>query len=81
MTKPDPTPEISYVSFSYVVVFFLISNIYFQVKVEEYTMEFIEENRRSITSVTILHRSNDDCYFGQLYVNKHGQNIKGSTCM
>jgi hypothetical protein len=42
-------------------------------------MDFMDDNRRSLTHVTILHRPNDDTYFGQLYIDKQGQ-IRGSTC-
>lgn len=49
-----------------------------KVRVEEYTMDFMDDNKRSLTNVKILHRPIDDTYFGQLYIDKQGQ-IKGST--
>jgi len=53
--------------------------LFSKIKVEEYKMDFMDDNRRSLTHVTILHRPNDDTYFGQLYIDKQGQ-IRGSTC-
>ncbi|XP_054161607.1 transcription factor SPT20 homolog isoform X3 [Oppia nitens] len=48
------------------------------IKVEEYSMDFIDDNRRSLTNVTILHRPIDDTYFGQLFIDRQGH-IRGST--
>ena len=41
-------------------------------------MDFMDDNKRSLTNVKILHRPIDDTYFGQLFIDKQGQ-IKGST--
>ncbi|CAG2180645.1 unnamed protein product, partial [Oppiella nova] len=48
------------------------------IKVEEYKMDFMDDNRRSLTSVNILHRPIDDTYFGQLVIDRQGH-LRGST--
>ncbi|CAG2102136.1 unnamed protein product [Medioppia subpectinata] len=47
-------------------------------KIEEYKMDFMDDNRRSLTTVNILHRSIDDMYFGQLVIDRQGH-LRGST--